>query len=340
MSNHRKPFFLVFAVLILAGIAVGQPLTGSYDIGGGGNDYATINDAVTALETNGISAAVTFYVYGGDYAGRVLINGPIVGASATDTILFYDASGTARITCAEYLGATDGAVMFDSASYFIFDGIDILLNHPQDSCYKNMSMINGSSYNIIRNATWTGSGFTGTSVKYGLYIWSNECNYNTFENLHITNTKTAVRMYGFTAAGLQPTGNIFRNLTIDNVWGGFYVGNSDQTRIYDCDIQINAAGNTGAAAAPYGIHIDEHQAGDSVFFYRNTVHNIITSYSSGGGLARVDPTSGVAMVYNNMCYDFGITGTGQARGFYTEAGDMHLYFNSIYINDVSATGTD
>ena len=59
-------------------------LSGSYTIGTGG-DYTTIQSAVTALTSSGVSAPVTFNILSGVYTERVVIP-EISGASATNTI--------------------------------------------------------------------------------------------------------------------------------------------------------------------------------------------------------------------------------------------------------------
>ncbi|MBM3324913.1 MAG: hypothetical protein FJY66_04530, partial [Calditrichaeota bacterium] len=68
---------------------IGLPLAGSYDIGGGNNDYNSFSEAVAALMSNGVSGAVTFNVYGTIYNEAIQI-GDITGASAVNTVTFRD----------------------------------------------------------------------------------------------------------------------------------------------------------------------------------------------------------------------------------------------------------
>lgn len=309
----------------------GVPLAGTYDIGGATPDFASFAEAVSALQAAGISAPVTFDVYGGDYDEWVLITGPIVGASATDTILFRDASGSARIVHGGDIGVSVGALQLDSASYMIFDGIDV--DVTSGVTRKAIGLRDGSSNNIFRNATITGNG-TSSSISYCVYMYSNDVTDNIFENLHITNARVACNLSAFSADDDHSVGNIFRNNMIDNVWNGFIVSYARSVFIHDNDIQLNGAGNSSYA---YGFTRESGTSVDEVDFYNNKVHNISTSSSSGGGLANIDGglSGGVVRVYNNFCYDFD-PGIGGVRVFYLEDANGEIYNNSIYVNDVSS----
>jgi nitrous oxidase accessory protein NosD len=310
---------------------IGAPLAGSYDIGGGNNDYNDFNEAVSALESNGISASVTFNVYGTTYYEYLVIH-PITGASATDTILFRDASGTARITYDHYLGASDGIVRLDNADYITFDGIDIA---AVDSAFKCVSVHNGATYNRFQNATFTQdlSGLVPvtTSVLYCVYIWGAQSNYNILDHLTLKAAKTGVYMASATV------GNVVQNCVIDSVWRGVYVDNGTDIHIRDNDIELDRAGNTGSA---WGLEVgSSFPAGNTINFYRNKVHNIVSSSSSGSGMVRTYGEAGALnRIHNNFCYDFQTIGSAQVRGIYV-SGDSEIYFNSIRINDVASTGT-
>ena len=70
-----------------------QPLSGSYTIGGISPDYTTVVTAVAALETNGVSGAVTFNVRSGTYASQSFTITEIAGQSATNNITFQSETG-------------------------------------------------------------------------------------------------------------------------------------------------------------------------------------------------------------------------------------------------------
>ncbi|MBU1920228.1 choice-of-anchor J domain-containing protein, partial [bacterium] len=310
----------------------GVPLAGIYDIGGATPDFISFTEAISALQAAGISAPVTFDVYGGDYDEWVLFTGPIVGASATDTILFRDASGTARIVHGGDIGVSVGALQLDSVSYVIFDGIDV--DVTSGVTRKCIGLRDGSSNNIIRNATLTGNG-TSSSISYCMYMYSNDVKNNIFEDLYVTNARVAFNISAFSGDDYHSEGNIFRNNTIDNVWNGFIVSYAKSIFIHDNDIQLNGAGNSGST---FGLTREYGTAIDEIDFYNNKVHNIYTSSTSyGGGLANLDGglTAGVVRVYNNFCYDFD-SSIAQVRVFYLEDANGEIYNNSIYVNDVNS----
>ena len=75
---------VLIGIILLNVSNLSAQLSGSYTIGTGG-DYTTIQSAVTALSSSGVSAPVTFNILSGVYTERVVIP-EISGASATNTI--------------------------------------------------------------------------------------------------------------------------------------------------------------------------------------------------------------------------------------------------------------
>jgi hypothetical protein len=331
MHSLRRVLAFAAATLFLTTIALGQ-LSGSYDIGGGNNDYANFTAAVTALYASGISDAVTFNVFGGDYDEQVKLYGPITGASETDTVKFVDVSGTARLRVTTLLASDRGVIHDSLASFVIFDGIDIYLDQVHDSTYKCL-VIKGASNCIFRNAEWRGAGYTASTVKYGVYMWSTACNNNIFENIHFKRHNQAFRTAG--SATQKHTNNIIRNCTIDSVWGAFYLGYTPGMRIYNNDIQLNGA----SGSSIYGVELNTQASGDTVFVYRNKFHNMTSSGSS----SFIRPNAGagtVLNVYNNWFYDILTTGTSSPYvAVYAGSGTTNFDFNSVYINDVASAGT-
>ena len=75
---------VLIGIILLNVSNLSAQLSGSYTIGTGG-DYTTIQSAVSALTSSGVSAPVTFNILSGVYTERVVIP-EISGASATNTI--------------------------------------------------------------------------------------------------------------------------------------------------------------------------------------------------------------------------------------------------------------
>jgi hypothetical protein len=311
----------------------GAPLAGSYDIGGGNNNYPNFTTAVAALYGNGISDAVTFNVYGGDYNEQVKLRGAIPGASADDTVKFRDASGSARLRVTYLLPSDQGVIHDSAASYVIFDGIDIMVDQVHDSTYHPFVMKAGASNCIFRNATWRGSGTATSGVRYGIYIWGTACNNNLFDNLLIKRNNRAVYFSGSTTQ--RHTGNVFRNCTIDTTSVAFYLYYTRSTHIRDNDIVLNGGGSNN-----YGVDFNTHLSGDTVFIYRNKFHNLVAT-GSPAFIRAYGGTGTILNVFNNFFYDVQTTGTASpyVALYASTGGTTNFSFNSVYINDVASTGT-
>ncbi|MBU1984290.1 hypothetical protein KJ815_07765 [bacterium] len=294
--------------------------------------YPNFTAAVSALYANGISDAVTFNVYGGDYNEQVNLFGPIPGASIDDTVKFFDASGTARLRVTTHLASDRGVIHDSLASFVIFDGIDIYLDQVNDSTYKCLVM-KGASNCIFRNADWRGAGYSASTVKYGVYMWSTASNNNVFENIHFHRHNTAFRASGSTTQ--RHTGNIIRNCTIDDVWYAAYVTYTPNFQFYGNDVQINGPGGSSV----YGIDAYTQASGDAVFVYRNNFHNLTTAGSSSYIHGYVG-TGAVLNVYNNFFYDIQTTGsaTPYVALYANTSGTTNFDFNSVRLNDVASTG--
>ena len=102
------------------------PLAGSYDINGGNNDFATIDEAIDMILYIGHSDHVTFNVYSGTYNGQIDLPS-IPGTSDTTTITFQAASGqNPIITNTTGTTQTDGNGFYlTGADYITIQGFEI-----------------------------------------------------------------------------------------------------------------------------------------------------------------------------------------------------------------------
>ena len=84
-----SPFkaLLALAAVLCFGVSASAQLSGAYTIGGTSPDYATIDAALTDLETQGISAAVTFNIRTGTYTEHVALSA-VTGSDSVNTITF------------------------------------------------------------------------------------------------------------------------------------------------------------------------------------------------------------------------------------------------------------
>ena len=90
----KRSYLFTVAFLFTYTSLMAQALNGNYTVGGSNPDFADISDAVTSLETNGVSGPATFEIRPGIYlesdgTERVMyIPLQITGASDTNTVTF------------------------------------------------------------------------------------------------------------------------------------------------------------------------------------------------------------------------------------------------------------
>lgn len=144
--------------------ASAQALAGPYTIG---IDYPTINAAITALNTNSISASVVINVPAG-YTETVPVGGFTLTCSgvAGNTITFQKSGVGANPILTAYAGGTgtpgsafqDGVWRLVGSDYITIDGIDITdpnIANPATMefgyCLLKLSATDGCQYNTIKN---------------------------------------------------------------------------------------------------------------------------------------------------------------------------------------------
>lgn len=125
--NLRFIFSTLFWMMI--SFAWGQPLNGTFTIGGATPDYATFNAAVTDLETNGVSGPVTFEVRTGSYEEQIRIEA-FAGSSQANMVTFQSETGNPDDVILHHEHTGTGTAV----NYTIFvDGADFLT-------FKNMTI--------------------------------------------------------------------------------------------------------------------------------------------------------------------------------------------------------
>ncbi len=120
----------LFSVCCLSGTLLCIPqafaqLSGTYTIGGAGGDYANFSEAADALESGGVSSAVTFKVRPGTYEEQLSINA-IPGSSCNAPVIF---EGDAAAPGQVILQAPDEA------------GFALQLNGTDGIGFRNMSIV-------------------------------------------------------------------------------------------------------------------------------------------------------------------------------------------------------
>lgn len=111
-----------------------------------GTNYQTFSEAVTDLNSNGVSCAVTFNVASGTYNDNVSL-GSITGSSATNTISFIGAGSSNTILT--YNGAsTQGTWQMNGTNHIIIKHLTIE-NTKSSSDAWGIHMMNTTEYITI-----------------------------------------------------------------------------------------------------------------------------------------------------------------------------------------------
>jgi parallel beta-helix repeat protein len=150
----------------------GQPFSGSYDIGGGNNDYPTILAAVAALTSGGLAGSVTFNVYNGTYDGQVNLPNTIPGLSSTNTLTIQAATGQnpVVVNTAGTTSTTGNGFYITGADYITIKGLEIT-NCYYAGIFATYSSTDSSKYLTIEDNYI--HGIAPASTGYGIYAYRN-----------------------------------------------------------------------------------------------------------------------------------------------------------------------
>lgn len=340
-----RKFFLLFLFLNFAAFTQAQ-ISGTKSIPG---DYATIADAVTALNSSGVgSGGVTFNVLPGhNEFPAATINITATGTSANPIIFQKNGSGTnpkitfssaGTLITSTFGGDGDAVVKLNGSDYITFNGIDIEA--------------------------------TDQGIEYGFYLFkpsgTDGCQNVTIKNAVIDLTKgTSAYVTGIyisngptsvsSATGVTVTANSGRNenititgCTIQDVHNGIVARGFTSATFYDQNIIIgqSGAGNTinnfggGTASAAYGVYL----------YYQNNAnidYNTLDNAGNGGTAATSTLygiyflTSTGVVTANNNAYTLSQSSSSTTYGFYNTnlLTSINLNNNSFTSGTLSSTGT-
>ncbi len=226
------------------------PLSGSYTVGGGGANFATLSDAAMALNRNGVSGPVTMTVNSNVYDDIFhLIN--VAGTSSTNTITLVS-GGTVVLsprngsysTTTPGAGSGDAFIRLEGSQYVTIDGLHLMENLDNITTRTKFNMgvlmrnavypvagvasFTGSKYNTVKNLMIDLNAMNGqpNAGAIGVRLGTQGTNptdtlgansYNTIQNCVIEDFwRAAVQMYGFHGVTNPDRGN-----RIIGVNGGF-----------------------------------------------------------------------------------------------------------------------
>ncbi|MCZ2140534.1 MAG: right-handed parallel beta-helix repeat-containing protein, partial [Bacteroidia bacterium] len=242
---------------------------------GTGKDYATIEAAISALNTLGAApGGVVFAVDAGHTETFTTATaGVIESGGASDRLVTFRKEGVGAnplITAPEGVGALDGIIVFNGSDYVVIDGIDVQednTNNTDDTkrmewgyAILKKDATDGAKNITIKNCTITLNKTSGNTT-YGIYI-----------NNH---TPSSLTPLSISNASGQTDYVTTENNTITNVYNGLYsLGHTSYTNTY-----LNVKGNTINDYIQYGIYL-QNESNDSI--HRNTIKNASSTTTAFG----------------------------------------------------------
>ncbi|MDZ4669016.1 MAG: BNR-repeat neuraminidase N-terminal domain-containing protein [bacterium] len=296
-------------------VTLKAPLSGTFTIGTGGN-YPTFQAAAADL-VNGVGGPVLFNVLPGAYLGQVIINGPVAGASAINTITFEgNASATRTLTASM---ANQAAFVINRANYVKLRNLTIT-NSANGStvvgivgdgvsnagtgcavvnCILNLNPIQTTSYGISVTGTPFGHGQTACRTD------SITLDSNVINNAY----------YGISVYGAQNTLYNRGNKIRYNMVNAYYMGVAYQYNYASMDIIANTVlfPSNSTMGYAYYLYFNNQLTGQ--------VTNIIGNKSDGAaysGIYCYTIGTGEINIYNNAT----------SRQNYQYTYGLYLYANS------------
>ncbi len=334
------------------------PLSGTYTVGGGGANYATFADVMTALNNCGVNGPTVFKINSGTYDEQLTLNA-ITGASAINTITFVPNTGATVVITNNSATST---IKLNGSDYIIFNGS----NNGTSS--RNLTIANtstatstaaiwmasmgaslGCEGNVIKNCNINcGANTTGI---YGIAIGGTtiaaagaDNDNNTIQNNSITKAYVGIWAQGSSATNpglmdnLQIIGNSVGSNTVSEYIGhdGIMLSNG-----ISCNIQRNTIFNILTTnTTPVGLTLSTGIISTNVT--KNNINNIAYTGTSGYGGRGLYVNTGSAasnlLIANNIIY--GIGGDGYTSfsisspvGMYFDGitGGLRIYYNSVYL---------
>ena len=360
-----KPFktLAVLAVLfvLFCTQSVFAQLTGTKTIGGGG-DYATIEAAITDLNTLGTAdPGVTFLIADGYYTPAASLNITTTTGSATAPIEFRPAPGaTVQV---DVLGGASGP------AWGLADGVDfVTINGSNTGSGTDRSMkvynisagsnigLKGFGQNvsctfknvITRTGATTTTNWNATACRgIDVFYTTTESNNFVVDNCQVSNAGIGIRVEGNSTTPLL-FGIIIRNNTVDSC------GLQGIHNIYNIGAQIynnTVSCQLGTGTTTIGINVFTTNSGN-FRVYNNTVFNVKSSSTSTSTTAfiagiQVSSTSTAnaraGSVFNNFVYDINYTaatGTAPVAGIWFAAASANTTPDTCVYNTVNLTGSN
>ncbi|KAB2921572.1 MAG: T9SS type A sorting domain-containing protein [Bacteroidetes bacterium] len=320
---------VLIAMLIAMTLPVSAQLAaGTYNVGTG-QTYTTIANAITALNSNGVSGHVVFELMDETYAetgASLLINVTSNAPTASSTVTFRPATGvTPEITitgCTSTAGANQYAgFTISNTSYIIIDGsnngsstrdLTFIMNDGTNGrdgivMYGNCDNVQVKNLKVkylLAGHTTTGRGIYANGQSTGA------CDNLTIENCEIgENSGTLVGPHhgiGFTGSSGSAIyctgGTISNNLIYANIRGINLFWHNGSSSTFNCYGNTISLMNPASGNVTWGI-LHQNYAGTSNF-YANRINSITQKSTTTSGMYGFGTLNGTASSVTNLYNNF------------------------------------
>jgi hypothetical protein len=321
LPNGSKDQFTLNDTLSTEVFACDSVMHGMYSIGATG-DFATIYEAIQAVEHCGISASVVFEIENGTYTQGLAI-GAIQGVNDSTTITFTSQSRNASDVIIN-VGHT--ALRLIDAAHLNFEyitiygsviGVEFVETCENIEFYRCTLATNTSSdhssYRAVNYANTSGSGhylkdvrFIGNTISggyYNMYLYYASSSTSDMSKCLIT---------------------IDSNTLVDAYCYGIYATYSKHTGISHNTITLRAS-----SATQYGIYTNYTTLNDGMIGNKIQLNSSTTSYGIRLYYINAYAANGLAVVANNEVVHNGSGGT--SYGMYCYYNNAYIYHNTVYL---------
>ncbi|MCX6251865.1 MAG: T9SS type A sorting domain-containing protein [Bacteroidetes bacterium] len=336
------------------------PLCGSYNVGTG-QTYTTLTAAISALNSWGVSCAVSFILTDNTYPSEtfpITINA-IAGTSFTSTVTIKPGAGKTPVIT----GSSASAILLlNGAKYIIIDGSnsggsDKSLTWANTSIAANTYTIEftnngtvGASNDLVKNCLIRASSQI-TKNTYGIFLDNTGGAYDsiTISNNTIYSARVGIQFQGV-AGSLATNGQIINNIigsTTDAQaiqFKGIFLRLSDNTLIQGNEIMGAPAGNANTAQA--GVWVPANVQNTRIL--QNKIHDWYYTGTGGFGNYGIYYSAGAATpteISNNAITNIKADGDNASQdwmvaGIYINGGgNIRVFHNSVWLTGATLQPT-
>ncbi|MCC6476796.1 right-handed parallel beta-helix repeat-containing protein [bacterium] len=294
-------------------------MEGIYSIGAAG-DFATIQNALDSLVVQGLSGNAQFKIDPGNYAGPLFL-GSVPGAGQFSIEFTVNDEGWADLVTTN---SQSPAMVVDHGSAILVERFRIV---SPGGAQPSLRITGTSAELMFRDCE-----FTGTSGGNVIELTGPECQSVSFDTCVI---RRGARGISATAEIGSANGLRIERCLIDSVNCGVYLSHQTSVLIRGCDIRANTVSSGGAS----GVWVSGQLATDSVQIIGNRIHDFRASAGYACAIRHEPWSAAKLFAANNLIYGFNNSGSSQVRAILFSSGNSRVVNNSIYVNDVAATGS-